>query len=78
MKTIINTSYQKLPFGSGDCPDKLLFHQAPRNAIITQGYNPTHEDLEEKKMFLKSMILTVFTYFCWVGFALGREIRRFM
>ena len=26
---IINTSYQKLPFGSGDYyPDKLLFHQA--------------------------------------------------
>ena len=23
---IINTSYQKLPFGSGDYPDKLLFH----------------------------------------------------
>ena len=26
--TIINTSYEKLPFGSGDYPDKLLFHQA--------------------------------------------------
>ena len=26
--TIIYTSYQKLPFGSGDYPDKLLFHQA--------------------------------------------------
>ena len=25
---IINTSYQKLPFGSGDYPDKLLLHQA--------------------------------------------------
>ena len=25
---VINTSYQKLPFGSGDYPDKLLFHQA--------------------------------------------------
>ena len=25
---LINTSYQKLPFGSGDDPDKLLFHQA--------------------------------------------------
>ena len=25
---IINTSYQKLTFGSGDYPDKLLFHQA--------------------------------------------------
>ena len=25
---IINTSYRKLPFGSGDYPDKLLFHQA--------------------------------------------------
>ena len=25
---IINASYQKLPFGSGDYPDKLLFHQA--------------------------------------------------
>ena len=24
---IINTSYQKLPFGSGDDPDKLFFHQ---------------------------------------------------
>ena len=24
----INTSYQKLPFGSGDHPDKLFFHQA--------------------------------------------------
>ena len=22
------TSYQKLPFGSGDDPDKLFFHQA--------------------------------------------------
>ena len=27
-QSIINTSYQKLPFGSGDYPDKLLFHQA--------------------------------------------------
>ena len=26
--SIINTSYQRLPFGSGDDPDKLLFHQA--------------------------------------------------
>ena len=26
--SIINTSYQKLPFGSGDYPDKLLYHQA--------------------------------------------------
>ena len=25
---IIYTSYQKLPFGYGDYPDKLLFHQA--------------------------------------------------
>ena len=25
---IINTSYQKLPFGSADYPDKLLYHQA--------------------------------------------------
>ena len=25
---LINTSYQKLPFGSGDDPDKLFFHQA--------------------------------------------------
>ena len=25
---IINTSHQKLPFGSGDYPDKLLHHQA--------------------------------------------------
>ena len=25
---IINTSYEKLPFGYGDYPDKLLFHQA--------------------------------------------------
>ena len=25
---IINSSYQKLPFGSGDDPDKLFFHQA--------------------------------------------------
>ena len=25
---IIYTSYQKLPFGSGDDPDKLFFHQA--------------------------------------------------
>ena len=25
---IINTSYQTLPFGSGDCPDELLFPQA--------------------------------------------------
>ena len=25
---IIHTSYQKLPFGSGDDPDKLFFHQA--------------------------------------------------
>ena len=25
---VINTSYQKLPFGSGDYPDKLLYHQA--------------------------------------------------
>ena len=26
--SITNTSYQKLPFGSGDYPDKLLYHQA--------------------------------------------------
>ena len=26
--SIINTSYQKLPFGSGDDPDKLFFYQA--------------------------------------------------
>ena len=26
----INTSYQKLPFGCGDDPDKFLFHQALR------------------------------------------------
>ena len=26
--SIINTSYQKLPFGSGDDPDKLFLHQA--------------------------------------------------
>ena len=25
---IINTSCQKLPFGAGDYPDKLLYHQA--------------------------------------------------
>ena len=25
---IINSSYQKLPFGSGDDPDKLFFHHA--------------------------------------------------
>ena len=25
---IINTSYRKLPFGSGDDPDKLFCHQA--------------------------------------------------
>ena len=25
---IINTSYQKLPFGSGEYPDKLLFQQS--------------------------------------------------
>ena len=25
--SIINTSYEKLPFGSGDYPGKLLFHQ---------------------------------------------------
>ena len=24
---VINTSYQKLSFGSGDYPDKLLFHR---------------------------------------------------
>ena len=27
-RVVINTSYQKLPFGSGDYPDKLLYHQA--------------------------------------------------
>ena len=26
--SIINTSYQKLPFGSGDDPGKLFFHKA--------------------------------------------------
>ena len=26
--SVVNTSYQKLPFGSGDHPDKLLFHEA--------------------------------------------------
>ena len=25
---IINTSYQYLPFGSGDAPGKLVFHKA--------------------------------------------------
>ena len=28
MNVVINTSYQKLPFGSGDAPDKLFSHQA--------------------------------------------------
>ena len=28
LRQIINTSYQKLPFGSGDYPGKLLYHQA--------------------------------------------------
>ena len=27
----MNTSYQKLPFGPGDYPDKRLYHQAPNN-----------------------------------------------
>ena len=30
---IINKSYQKLPFGSGDYPDKLLFHQSLRSCL---------------------------------------------
>ena len=28
LNIIIDTSYQKLPFGSGDYPDKLVYHQA--------------------------------------------------
>ena len=35
--TIINTSYQKLPFGSGDYPDKLLYHQALRRIRVCDG-----------------------------------------
>ena len=30
---IINTSYQKLPFGSGDYPDELLFRHALRPCL---------------------------------------------
>ena len=31
----MNTSYQKLPFGSGDYPDKLLYHQALNVKFLT-------------------------------------------
>ena len=34
---IINTSYQKLPFGSGDYPDKLFFHQALNQVSNSSG-----------------------------------------
>ena len=34
--SIINTSYQKLPFGSGDYPDKLLYHQQFQFMYITR------------------------------------------
>ena len=37
---IINTSYQKLPFGSGDYPDKLLFHQATKFVTHQAGNYP--------------------------------------
>ena len=33
--TIINTGYQKLPFGSGDYPGKLLYHQALNYQFLT-------------------------------------------
>ena len=33
-KAVINTRYQKLPFGSGDHPDKPLFHQALNQVSI--------------------------------------------
>ena len=33
--TIINTSYQKLPFGSGDYPDKLLLEVYQQALILS-------------------------------------------
>ena len=35
LSIIINTSHQKLPFGSGDDPDKLFFHQALCSKFLT-------------------------------------------
>ena len=47
---IINTSYLKLPFGSGDYPDKLLFHQA-----LNQVSNSSDRELELKEGFREKM-----------------------
>ena len=44
----INTSYQKLPFGSGDYPDKLSFHQA-----LNQVSNSSDRELP-RDMFRRS------------------------
>ena len=34
MAQIIKASYQKLPFGSGDDPDKLCFHQSLKLRVL--------------------------------------------
>ena len=53
---IINTSYQKLPFGSGDYPDKLFTEYFTQNmdTTITQHYykDNTYED-DFRANFLK-------------------------
>ena len=52
LSLIINTSYQKLPFGSGDYPDKLLFHQA-----LKQVSNSSDRELPRDMFRFKSLEL---------------------
>ena len=47
---IINTSYQKLPFGSGDDPDKLFFHRA-----LNQVSNSSDRELPRDMFRLKTV-----------------------
>ena len=50
---IINTSYQKLPFDSGDYPDKLLFNQA-----LNYVSNSSDRELELNEGFREKMART--------------------
>ena len=57
--SIINTSYQKLPFGSGDDPDKLFFLQALNYLIHQIGNYPVPCVLVSCRETLTAMVACV-------------------
>ena len=56
--SIINTSYQKLPFGSEDYPDKLLFHQA-----LNEVSNSSDSCLLQCAVYLSNYVHTKVSFF---------------